>query len=363
LRADRQPEFTQIDIEMSFVEEDDVMNLAEGMIQAIFRCAGHEITLPLPRLTYGEALARFGLDAPDLRFGLELTDVADVAASGEFKLFSQAVQQGLMVKALNGRGLSESLSRKDLDDLTSFVADYGAKGLAWVRLRSQGQWQSPIAKFFTPEQQAAINERLQAAEGDILFFGADTPRIVHESLGRLRVELARRFRLQREQEFAFCWITHFPLLDYDEKEKRCVAMHHPFTSPQAGQMDLLDSAPLRVKARAYDLVLNGSEIGGGSIRIHTLPMQRAMFKALSISDDEAREKFGFLLEALTYGAPPHGGIAFGFDRLIAILNRSPSIREVIAFPKTQKGACPLTEAPGTVDAMQLLELGVRLEKS
>jgi aspartyl-tRNA synthetase len=362
LRADRQPEFTQIDIEMSFVEEEDVMNLAEGMIQAIFRCAGHEITLPLPRLTYDEALARFGLDAPDLRFGLELTDVADLVQNSEFKLFSQAARQGLMVKAVNGQGLSENLSRKDLDDLTSFVADYGAKGLAWVRIRPQGQWQSPIAKFFTPEQQTAVNERLRAVEGDILFFGADRPRIVHESLGRLRVELSRRFGLSRGKGFSFCWVTHFPLLDYDEKEKRYVAMHHPFTSPQAGQLELLDSDPLRVKARAYDLVLNGSEIGGGSIRINTIAVQRAMFKALGITDDEAREKFGFLLEALSYGAPPHGGIAFGFDRLMAILNGSSSIREVIAFPKTQKGACPLTEAPGTVDTMQLLELGIRLEK-
>jgi aspartyl-tRNA synthetase len=267
-----------------------------------------------------------------------------------------------MVKAINGRGLSESLSRKDLDDLTAFVGDYGAKGLAWVRVRAGRQWQSPIGKFFTPAQQEAINERLQANEGDILFFGADTPRIVHESLGRLRVELARRFNLTQGAGFAFCWITDFPLLDYDEKEKRHVAMHHPFTAPQPGHLELLTSAPLQAKARAYDLVLNGSEIGGGSIRINTPQAQWAMFAALGIGEEEAKEKFGFLLEALTYGAPPHGGIAFGFDRLMAMLNGSPSIREVIAFPKTQKGACPLTEAPGTVESVQLLELGLRLEK-
>jgi aspartyl-tRNA synthetase len=362
LRADRQPEFTQIDIEMSFVDEEDVMRLAEGMIQAIFSRAGHRLVLPLPRLTYDEAVSRFGLDAPDLRFGLELTDAADLVAEAEFKLFSQAVGQGLTVKAINGKGLSEELSRKDLDDLTSFVADYGAKGMAWVRIRRNLEWQSPIAKFFTAAQQAALNERLQAEEGDIFFFGAGAASVVHESLGRLRVELARRFALTKDKPLTFCWVTHFPLLDYDAREKRYVAMHHPFTSPQAGQMDLLAADPLRVKARAYDLVLNGSEIGGGSIRINTPQMQQAMFKVLGIGEDEAREKFGFLLEALTYGAPPHGGIAFGFDRLMAILTGSPSIRDVIAFPKTQKGSCPLTEAPGTVDALQLLELGVRLEK-
>ncbi|MDR1396320.1 MAG: aspartate--tRNA ligase [Desulfarculales bacterium] len=362
LRADRQPEFTQIDIEMSFVDEEDVISLAEGMIQTIFRRAGQEVALPLPRLTYDEAVGRFGLDAPDLRFGLELVDVADLVGEAEFKLFSQAVSQGLTVKAVNGKGFSEGLSRKDLDDLTSFVANYGAKGMAWVRVRQNLEWQSPIAKFFTAAQQAGVNERLKAEEGDIFFFGADAASVVHESLGRLRVELARRFALTENKPLTFCWVTDFPLLDYDQREKRYVAMHHPFTAPQTEQLDLLAAEPLRVKARAYDLVLNGSEIGGGSIRINTPQMQQAMFKILGISEAEAKEKFGFLLEALTYGAPPHGGIAFGFDRLMAILTGSPSIRDVIAFPKTQKGSCPLTEAPGAVDGLQLLELGVCLEK-
>ncbi len=362
LRADRQPEFTQIDIEMSFVNEDDVMALAEGMVQEIMAVAGVEVSLPLPRLTYTEAMDRFGLDAPDLRFGLELTDVADLVANADFKLFSQAASQGLCIKAINGKGLSEGLSRKDLDDLTSFVADYGAKGMAWVRVREDMEWQSPIAKFFSQEHQNRINQRLGAAPGDIFFFGADHARVVHESLGRLRVELGRRFGLTRDKGFYLCWVTHFPLLDYDAKEKRYVAMHHPFTAPQAEQIELLATDPLAVKARAYDLVLNGTEIGGGSIRINTPEMQEAMFRVLGIGTEEAKEKFGFLLEALTFGAPPHGGIAFGFDRLVAILNGSPSIRDVIAFPKTQKGSCPLTEAPGQVDRTQLLELGLRLEK-
>ncbi|MEW5911160.1 MAG: aspartate--tRNA ligase [Thermodesulfobacteriota bacterium] len=361
LRADRQPEFTQVDLEMSFVCEDDVMALTEGLVAAIVRAAtGRELSLPLPRLTYDQAVGRYGLDAPDVRFGLELIDVADLVARSELKLFTQAVAQGRMVKAVNGKGLA-GLSRKDLDDLTSFVADFGAKGLAWVKIKENGAWQSPIAKFFGDELQAAINERLQAGEGDILFFGADAPAVVHESLGRLRLELARRFSLTDPKELTFCWVTDFPLMEYSPEDKRWVAMHHPFTCPRAQDLELLGSEPGKVKARAYDLVLNGSEVGGGSIRIHRPDLQARVFRALSISEAEAQEKFGFLLEALTYGAPPHGGLALGFDRLVTILAGQPSIREMIAFPKTQKAACPLTGAPAEVDRAQLLELGLSLD--
>ncbi|MCB2225166.1 MAG: aspartate--tRNA ligase [Desulfarculaceae bacterium] len=362
LRADRQPEFTQVDLEMSFVGEEDVMALTEGLVAEIVKEAtGREMELPLPRMTYDEAISRYGLDAPDVRFGLELTDVVDLVAEAEFKLFATAASKGLAVKAINGKEMA-SLSRKDLDDLTSYVADFGAKGLAWVKIKAGGEWQSPIAKFFTPEQQQAINARMDAVEGDILFFGADVPAVVHESLGRLRLELARRFGLRPEGVLSFCWVTEFPMMEWDPEAKRWQAMHHPFTSPRAEDLPLLESDPGAVKARAYDLVLNGSEVGGGSIRIHRADVQAKVLAALNISDEDAQEKFGFLLEALTYGAPPHGGLALGFDRLTAILAGEPSIREVIAFPKTQKASCPLTDAPGPVSREQLLELGLRLDK-
>ena len=360
LRADRQPEFTQVDIEMSFVDERDVMELAQGLVAQVVECTTGREMGEVPVITYQEAMDRFGMDAPDIRFGLELIDLADLVADAEFKLFRQAVARGDMVKAINGKGMA-TLSRKDLDDLTSFVADFGAKGLAWVKIKEGLKWQSPIAKFFSEGHQQRINERLGVQEGDILFFGADVPQVVCESLGRLRLELARRFELAPPDRLAFCWVTDFPLLEYDSEEKRWVAMHHPFTSPRPQDLELLESDPGKVIARAYDLVLNGTEVGGGSIRIHRPDVQAKVFKALAISDEEAREKFGFLLDALAYGAPPHGGVALGFDRLVAMLAGESSIREVIAFPKTQKGYCPLTHAPAGVDPEQLLELGLRVD--
>jgi aspartyl-tRNA synthetase len=362
LRADRQPEFTQIDLEMSFVDEQDVMTLTEGLVGAICAAMGRQMPANLPRLTYAEAMARFGLDAPDLRFGLELVDVVDLVADAEFKLFREAAENKLMVKAINGKGMA-SLSRKDLDDLTAFVAGYGAKGLAWVKIKEGLEWQSPIAKFFSAGHQARINERLGAEAGDIFFFGADAPAVVHECLGRLRLELSRRFGLAGADELCFCWVTEFPMLEWDAEAKRFNAMHHPFTSPWPEDLDILASDPGRVRARAYDIVLNGTEVGGGSIRIHRQDVQEKVFAALNIDAAQAQEKFGFLMEALSYGAPPHGGLAVGFDRLVAILAGQSSIREVIAFPKTQKGACPLTAAPGRVDQVQLLELGLRVERA
>lgn len=363
LRADRQPEFTQIDIEMSFVDENDVMALAEGLVSCVLeKTLGRKMELPLPRLTYAEAMSRFGLDAPDVRFGLELIDLSGMMAEVDFKVFRQVVEKGGVVKAINGKQMA-TLSRKDLDDLTGFVADFGAKGLAWVKIKPGGEWQSPIAKFFSQDQKEKINQALEAQEGDILFFGADSLEAVSEYLGRLRLELSRRFELTKAEDLNFVWVTEFPLVEYNLEEKRFTAKHHPFTSPMPEDLSFLTEHPEKVRSRAYDLVLNGSEIGGGSIRIHKQDMQSQVFETLKISPQEAQEKFGFLLRALKFGAPPHGGIALGFDRLTAILAGERSIREVIAFPKTQKGACPLTGAPGEADPAQLLELGIRVDRS
>ena len=361
LRADRQPEFTQIDMEMSFITEEDIYAVVEGLMAVIFKeILNLEVTLPFPRLTYAECISRFGVDRPDRRFELELVDVTDLVAGADFRTFAEVAAQGGIIKAINGKGLAR-LPRKELDELTGFVGIYGAKGLAWIKLTPSG-WQSPLAKFFTPDQQKAINVRLEAQEGDLLMFVADSPQIVHTALGQLRLHLGKKENLIEPDTYDFCWVTHFPLLEYDSEEKRYMAMHHPFTSPVHQDLGLLETDPGSVRARAYDLVLNGNEVGGGSIRIHQRQVQEKVFAALKISPDEAGQKFGFLLEALEYGAPPHGGVAFGFDRLVMILAGAKSIREVIAFPKTQKATCLLTQAPSEVDAGQLLELGIRLDR-
>jgi len=359
LRADRQPEFTQIDCEMSFVDQDDVISIMEGMISRVFQGALNvEVPLPMPRMTYAEALARFGVDNPDLRFELELVDVSNQVKGSGFKVFADVVKKGGIVKAINVKG-GATLSRKDLDDLTEFVKIYGAKGLAWVKMTEEG-WQSPIAKFFSEEELQAIDRTLEAETGDLLLFVADTYAVTNEALGRLRGHLGHKLGLVNKDAFRFVWITDFPLLEWDGESRRHVAVHHPFTAPMDDDMALLDGEPGKVRAKAYDLVLNGSEIGGGSIRIHDQAVQSRMFDLLGIGPEEAREKFGFLLDALEYGAPPHGGIAFGLDRLVMILTGSDSIRDVIAFPKTQKATCLMSEAPNEVDEKQLKELSIRV---
>jgi aspartyl-tRNA synthetase len=359
LRADRQPEFTQIDMELSFVDEEQIMAINEGMIATLFKeTLGVELQPPFPRLTFAEAMNRYGTDRPDVRFGMELVDLTGIASTCNFKVFRDTADRGGTVRAINAKGCGE-MTRKDLDQLTEYVAQFGAKGLAWVKIKPGGEWQSPIGKFFTEEERAAIAAATGAGEGDLLFFGADTTKVVYQVLGELRVELARRLELLKKDEFRFTWVTDFPLMEYDDKEKRFQALHHPFTAPREEDIDKLGSDPAAVLSRAYDLVLNGTEIGGGSIRIHQRQLQSKVLEVLGIGIGEAEEKFGFLLRALELGAPPHGGLAFGLDRLLMIITGSDSIRSVIAFPKTQKATCPLTDAPAGVARKQLTELHIR----
>ncbi len=359
LRADRQPEFTQIDLELSFVGEEDILSISEGMIRALFQdVLDREIEVPFPRLTYAEAVGRYGLDKPDIRFGLELKDVSDIVKDSEFKLFSKAVKSGGLVKALNAKGCGH-FSRKDIDDLTEFVKIYRAKGLAWIKVKDDA-WQSPIVKFFSDDEKTALAERLEMVPGDLVFFQADQPRIVNDSLGHLRNHIGAKLKLIDEDRFAFVWVTRFPLMEYDEEEGRYQALHHPFTAPEETDYDLLETDPAAVLSRAYDMVLNGAEIGGGSIRIHQRELQERVFQALGIDRETYQSKFGFLLSALESGAPPHGGIAFGLDRIMTILTGQASIRDVIAFPKTQKAACLLTGAPSETKQAQLEELYLKL---
>jgi aspartyl-tRNA synthetase len=360
LRADRQPEFTQVDLEMAFANENDVMEVVEGMVAQLFKLAlGKEIDRPIPRLEYREAMERFGTDRPDCRFGMELIDITDLVINSEFNVFQRVIETGGSIKAISVKKAATSFSRKDLDGLAKVATDSGARGLAWAKVTESG-WQSSMTKFLAEGVREDVDRRLDAAPGDLLLVVADHTAIACRALGILRLAVAKRLELVKEGQFAPLWVTKFPLLEYDETEQRLGAVHHPFTAPLETDLLLLENDPEQARARSYDLVLNGTEIGGGSVRIHLLALQRKMFQILGISPQKADQKFGFLLEALKYGAPPHAGIALGFDRLVATLLGVESIRDVIAFPKTQRATCPLTNAPSPVDTRQLDELGLRL---
>ncbi len=358
LRAQRQPEFTQMDMEMSFVDENDIIHVIEGLISRIFdRVFGKKVITPLPRISYKEAMASYGCDAPDLRFGMKIKDVADIVQGSSFKIFLDVIKSGGQVRGLNAVGCG-NYSRKEIDDLTTFVGQFGAKGLAWFKVEESGL-NSSITKFFPSEIQQKIHQFMEAKSGDLLLFVADKPKVVSQSLAQLRLHLGYKNKLIDTNTFNFSWVVDFPLFDYNEEMKRYEALHHPFTSPHPDDLLILEKKPLEVKARAYDLVLNGVELGGGSIRIHDTEIQKRVFRLLGIDDDSAYKKFGFLLNALKYGAPPHGGIALGVDRMVTLLLQLDDIREVIAFPKTQKATCLMTDAPSEVDPQQLKELGIR----
>ena len=359
LRADRQPEFTQVDIETSFLSRDQLLDLMEQLVVRLFKeTIGVDVPRPFRRLTYAEAMNKYGSDKPDLRFGLELVDVSDIVAGSGVKVFASVVAAGGIVKALNAKGCAH-WSRKELDDLAPFAARYGGKGLAWIQIKD-GEWRGPIVKFFTESEIAALRERLNAEEGDVLIFSADKPKVVYDVLGNLRLKIGRELGLIDESAYQFAWIVDFPLLEYDEEAKRWVALHHPFTRPNDEDLPLFDTDPGRIRAQAYDLVLNGYEVGGGSMRIFRRDVQEKMFRALGFTSEEAYEKFGFLLDAFEYGTPPHGGIAFGFDRLVMLLAGRNNLRETIAFPKTANALDPMMNAPSAVEPKQLEELSIRL---
>ena len=363
LRSDRQPEFTQIDMEMSFVDENDIMRINEGLIVKIFKeIVGFEIPTPIPRMTYREAMERFGSDKPDLRFGLELKDLSDIVKDSDFKVFNNAVNNGGLVRAINAKGCGLKFSRREIDSLGEVVKLYRAKGLAWINV-TEDSLKSPIVKFLKEEEIRGILNIMEAKPGDlILIVGDEKPNIVYDALGQLRLEIAKKLELTKGKDYECLWITEFPLLEYDEEQQRYVAMHHPFTSPLDEDISALEKSPSKVRAKAYDLVINGVEVGGGSIRIHRRDLQEKMFNVLGFTKERAWEQFGFLLESFQYGTPPHGGIAFGLDRLIMLLTGTDNIKDVIAFPKTQNHSCLMTGAPSIAEKESLDELGIRIEK-
>ena len=362
LRQDRQPEFTQIDLEMSFVEVDDVIDVNERLVRKIFLdTIGYDIGEKVPRMKYEEAMNRFGSDKPDMRFGMELFDLSDILKDSKFNVFRMPIKNGGAVRGINAKGLASFFSRRDIDALVDYVKTYGAKGLAWIALNDDGSIKSQITKFLKDEEVEGILERAEAKPGDIVFMVADTNKVVYDSLGNLRLHIAKKAELPMEEGFKVLWVTDFPMFEYDVHEKRYKAMHHPFTAPVDEDIKYLDTMELeKVNTKAYDFVVNGVEMGGGSIRIHSGDVQNKVFNALGFTDEEAESKFGFLLKALKYGTPPHGGLAFGLDRMIMLLTGTENIRDVIAFPKTQNHTCLMSDAPGEVTQDQLDELGIEL---
>lgn len=362
LRADRQPEFTQIDMELSFVDMDDILDINERLIQKVFKEAlGVEVAIPFQRMTYQEGMERFGSDKPDLRFGMELVNLSEVVRDTDFIVFKSALDQGGSVRAINAEGCAD-FPRKQIDSLVEFVKTYRAKGLAWIAVKEDGTLKTQIAKFFTEEKLKEIVEKMNGKPGDLILICADKDKVVFDSLGALRVELSKRLNLTRPDDYRFLWITEFPMLEWDEEENRFVAVHHPFTAPMDEDVAFIETDPGKVRAKAYDMVLNGVELGGGSIRIHQGEVQEKMFRLLGFTKEEAHDKFGYLLEAFRYGVPPHGGLAFGFDRIIMLMTGAGSIRDVMAFPKVKDASCPMTDAPNVVDQKQLDELGIKINE-
>ena len=360
LRADRQPEFTQVDIEMSFVDQEDIIAMGEDMLRKVVKdVKGIDVSGPFPRMTYAEAMDRFGSDKPDTRFGMELINVSQLGKEMNFKVFKDTVDNNGEIKAIVAKDAANKYTRKDMDALTEFVNIYGAKGLAWVKVVDDGL-SGPIARFFEDVNVETLKQLTEAKPGDLVMFVADKPNVVAQSLGALRIKLAKELGLIDESKLNFLWVTDWPLLEYDEDAKRYVAAHHPFTSPKREDIEKLDTEPENVQANAYDIVLNGYELGGGSIRIHDGELQQKMFEVLGFTNEQAQEQFGFLLDAFKYGAPPHGGIALGLDRLVMLLTNRTNLRDTIAFPKTASATCLLTDAPGEVSDKQLQELSLRI---
>ena len=361
LRADRQPEFTQIDMELSFVDVDDVIDVNERLLAYLFKeVLDVDVKLPIQRMTWQEAMDRFGSDKPDLRFGMELQNVSDIVKDCGFGVFTGALENGGSVRGINAKGQG-SMPRKKIDALVDFAKGYGAKGLAYIAIHEDGSYKSSFAKFMTEDQMNALVKAMDGEAGDLLLFAADRNKIVWNVLGALRVELADQMGLLDKSDYKFLWVTEFPQFEWSDEEERYVAMHHPFTMPMDEDLDMLETNPGAVRAKAYDIVLNGTEIGGGSVRIHQADVQSRMFKALGLTDEVANEKFGFLLDAFKYGVPPHAGLAYGLDRLVMLMAKEDSIRDVIAFPKVKDASCLMTEAPSPVDAVQLEELGLEVE--